>query len=525
MFIVEPLSSIFVIMKFGFSIILIFFLMSSLCAQKGDPKLAYQYFSQHDFESALDEYLLLLETDSFNEKYLYNVGVCYLNTNIDKTRAISYFETIIRNNKTYDVNLHYLLGMAYHFKMNFDQSLIHFNLYKSKGLGTIATSSELEKQMEYVYNAIELVKYPVNVQFENLGSQVNSIDRDYFPFFPIDESILYFNSNRTLITKENNKSSSRIFKSDVRNGKYMEAQLMPRFTSFVDGTEEMAGLSAEGETALFYLNESKHEGDLYISTKTDQGFTQASKLDHVINSKDGHEIAASINREENVIYFASDREGGFGGTDLYKSQKLPTGEWGPALNLGSSINTPWDEDFPNISPDGKALYFSSKGHTSMGGYDLFMARYNTESQQFEKVRNMGYPLSTVYDDMNFRVSKTGRYGYISALRPEGLGDYDIYRVTFHEIETEYTVIKGYLKAPNQEPIEEVIIDVTDKNTGELYGTYQPNFNTMRYIIILPPGQYELYVEVPGFKKITEVLTVYDKSSFSPEILKDILLER
>jgi hypothetical protein len=265
------------------------------------------------------------------------------------------------------------------------------------------------------------------------------------------------------------------------------------------------------------------DGNIYMTNKTGNTFSAPVMLDEAINSKD-QEIAASITRDGNAIYFASNRKGGYGGTDIYVSRKLPIGGWGPPQNLGEEINTPFDEDFPNISPDGLTLYFSSKGHTSMGGYDIFTSKYNATTNKFEIVRNIGYPLNTVNDDMNFRVSETGRYGYIAALKPNGLGDLDIYRVTFNEIEPSYTVIKGLVRSkdPNM-TVDDILISVVDKKTGDDFGAYVPNRYTMRYIMILPPGKYTVMIDADGFTSITEDIEILDKSSFESEIDKDIIL--
>ncbi|MBL4705125.1 MAG: PD40 domain-containing protein [Flavobacteriales bacterium] len=224
------------------------------------------------------------------------------------------------------------------------------------------------------------------------------------------------------------------------------------------------------------------------------------------------------------IYFASDRPDGYGGIDIYMCQKLPNGKWSQAQNLGPTINTKFDEDFPNISPDGKVLYFSSRGHTSMGGYDIFKAEWNPLKRKFGAVRNIGYPINTPEDNMNFRVSKSGRFGYISALRKGGFGDLDIYRVTFREVEPEYTVITGKIVPKSGEPkFEDVLISVTDEETGDIYGDYIPNMDNMRYVMILPPGKYEVFVGCYGYEEIIENIEVLDKSSFQSHIEKDIIV--
>jgi hypothetical protein len=211
---------------------------------------------------------------------------------------------------------------------------------------------------------------------------------------------------------------------------------------------------------------------------------------------------------------------------LYVVRKLPNGKWGTAMNLGPGVNTPQNEDFPNLSPDGKTLYFSSSGHTSMGGYDIFKADWDETAKTFSGAKNIGYPINTPEDNMNFRISESGRYGYIGSLMEKGFGDYDLYRATFKDVEPEYTVFKGNIFVKNEGKAElnysDVLISVTDI-TGEIFGNYSPNPNTGRYVVILPPGEYELSVEAPGFKPVVEKLKVLDKSSFTREVEKAISL--
>ena len=184
------------------------------------------------------------------------------------------------------------------------------------------------------------------------------------------------------------------------------------------------------------------------------------------------------------MYFASNRDGGYGGVDIYVTKKLPNGKWGLPQNLGPTINTKFDEDFPNISNDGKTLYFSSKGHTSMGGYDIFKASWDNVKRIWTTVKNIGYPINTPEDNMNYRESKSGRTGYISTLRANGLGDLDIYSVTFNEVDPEYTVVKGFITTSDSSHIfTDAAISVLDLQIDEEYGSYLPNPNTGRFIII------------------------------------------
>ncbi|MBI2271366.1 MAG: PD40 domain-containing protein [Bacteroidetes bacterium] len=514
--------------------ILILFPYTDLFAQQpvenkfSDFKTAEEKMKWGNYEGALDDFLTILEKEPRNMECNYNIGVCYLNSNINKTKAIPYLEKVLRTND-FDQNARYLMGRAYHFAYRFDDAIKAYTAFKEAGKGKPENLKEVDRQVQECINAKELMKFPLKVTFENLGLTVNSPFADYYPFIPKDESFLVFNSKRSGTGTEVNIDGAyppTIFISNVKNGQYTKAQVVGPPITLGDGNEEVIGLSGQGDKMLlYYFKDGK--GDIYMSiTDANKVFTKARILGDNVNSK-GHEIAASVTSEGDAIYFASNRPGGIGGVDIYVSRILPNGSWGSAENLGPEINTNQDEDFPNISPDGKTLYFSSKGHTSMGGYDIFKADRDEEARKWIAVKNVGYPINTPEDDMNLRMSENGRYAYISALREKGIGDLDIYRVTFDDVEPQYSVIRGvfdsYDPKKKVNPAD-VFITVTDNKTQEIYGNYLPNKTNGHYVIILPPGTYRMEVEAAGFQTHAEIVNVLDKSSLDTEVNKDITLK-
>jgi len=523
----KNLKSIFVLL-FALSTTIVF---AQEDDKKTDPFKADQKFIQGNYESALEDYLSLLESDSKNDKYNYNIAICYLNTNINKAKAIPYLEIVTRKAK-YEPNAMYLLGRAYHYAYRFDDAIKAFNQFKQTGRGNAENLKDVDRQIQFCINAKELIKFPIDVKFENLGNNINSPYADYYPFVPSDEAFLIYNSKRPTegadIAKEDGTYPAAIYISKVIDGAFIKAKNIGPPISKKDGEQEVIGLSATGEFMLLYYTNLKGVGDIYITTTDkNKSFKTAEKLSENINSSKAEEIAACISSDGNIMYFASTRAGGQGGTDLYLSKKLPNGTWGPAQNLGAEINTPFDEDFPNMSADGKVLYFSSNGHTTMGGYDIFKAELNPETKQFSNPKNIGYPINTPEDNFNFRISSNGRFGYISALREGGMGDLDIYRVTFNDIEPQYSVIKGNIASADSTQklnFSDVFITVTDTKTQEIVGNYLPNPNSGRYVIILSPGNYDLSIEANGFNTVEEKVSILDKSSFKFEITKDILLK-
>ncbi len=495
---------------------------------KVTPENAAAKMKLGNYEDALGDYLQLLNEDSKNETYNYNVAVCYLNSNVNKAKAVPYLEIVTRKEK-HDPNAEYLLGRAYQYANRFDDASNTFKKFKADAKGTVFNLLDADLQIQHCINAKELMKFPVDVIFQNLGTNINSAYSDYYPFVTSNEAFIVYNTRRPEKNTEkldNGSYNNSIYISKVINGEYMKGTPIGAPINTGNGGMEVIGLSANGDNLLLYLPEGAGKGNIFLSKMDPQGnFTKPEKLDAKINSG-GDEIAASISPEGGTLFFASNRKGGFGGTDIYMCRKIGT-KWTEPQNAGSEINTPYDEDFPNISADGRILYFSSKGHTSMGGYDIFKSNIDENNNTFSRPKNLGYPINTTDDDMNFRISKTGKYGYIATAKPGGQGDFDIYRVSFNEVESDYSVVIGELSTKDNTPLNyaDVFISVSNSISKEAVGNYLPNPSTGRFVVILPPGKYQMNIEAPGYKNIIKNLEVYDKASYQAEIEMKIELSR
>lgn len=464
------------IMNKGFlyrSIIILGLIISAtgVYAQEPDPTLtgaaaAKQFMDFGNYKDAMREYLKLLKDKPDNDEYNYKIGVCYLNTNIDKCYAISYLRQTVEKAK-YMPEALFELGLAYHYCDSLDKAIDCFSRYKQQ------TNDDAEKvravrQIEMCNSARKFMEVPLDVTFVNLGKRVNSDEPDYNPLVPASEDFLVFSTKRKQATGGNvdfdGFKPADIFYSDVDDGEFDKAKSVGALINS-EWVEEVAGLSANGDYLLVSIDNFDGYDDIWISEIKKKGnrmsWQKSYTLGPSINSEEA-ETTGSLSPDGQTLYFARTPVlfPGFGGTDIYVSRKLPNGEWTEPVNLGPTINTQYDEDFPQISHDGQILYFASKGHNSMGGYDVFRSKWDDRLKRWSRPENIGYPLNTTHDNYTFSLSENGRHGYLSALRPEGFGDLDLYQVVFNEVEQRISAVVGQI----------TLVEAPDKNaiTWEVY---------------------------------------------------------
>jgi outer membrane protein OmpA-like peptidoglycan-associated protein len=215
-------------------------------------------------------------------------------------------------------------------------------------------------------------------------------------------------------------------------------------------SESSLAFSPDGKTLFVYRDEGN--GDIYFTERKPDGtWSELEALPGLINSS-YRESSISITKDEDLLYFASERPGGFGGSDIYVCYKDSNGEWSKVKNLGPSINTEFDEDGPFIDYDGKTLYFSSSGRKGMGGFDIFKTNLlDKEKNEWSEPINMGYPINSPDDDIYFSGTKDGNRWYYSSVREDGLGYSDIYTIVpSHEEKKEPVVV-----AKDPEPVKEI----------------------------------------------------------------------
>jgi tetratricopeptide (TPR) repeat protein len=488
-------------------------------ANTNSKKDAKSFYDEGDFHSALDAYLNIYKTTPKSTEVNLRIGICYLSTNFDKSKAIPFLEYTAKQ-KDAPGETNYCLARAYQYTNRFDDAMKYYQLAQKDKYDT-KIGIEPERQIAMCKAGIRLMKTPVNVKFENMGKEINSPYSEYNPFITADESMLIYSSRRKGnvggVVEDDPVITADVYSSTNKDGKWQKAKSIGIAIN-TEWDEESVGLSPDGQRLFLYEDNLDSYGDLYSATLKGKTWSTPELLGENVNSKN-LEMSATISPDGNTLYFSSDRkEGSFGGFDIYKSLKLPTGEWGLPINLGPNINSKYDEDMPYIFADGKTLYFSSNNLESMGGYDIFSATYDELTKSWTKATNIGYPLNTTDDNMSISFNATGQYAYLACLRPEGLGDLDIYKVTFNDVKSNnLTVIKGQVVTGDTINPITAQISLFEKNGSDAIGLYTPNTATGGFIIIAPSGAYDIEINENGFAPYKEQFIIPENKQ--PQFLK------
>lgn len=391
---------------------------------------------------AREYYVLAAEADPQNIYANYMAGTTYLKTT-DKSKAVKFLLKTYQLDPKYKFNLLFLIGEAYQFGYEFETAIDYYNQYQKKlednsgYKGPEKTPlSVVERKIYECENGKRYKANPVNYSIVNLGNNINSASLDFGPVVNADETMLIYTTRRQEGNLNENVFDDNFYYEDIfiskkANGEWQPATNIGNVvnTKYHDSN---LGFSPDGKTLYIYSDEGN--GDIYFTNLlSEDTWSIPESLSDNINSSGYNEKSASQSADGNTLFFASNRPGGYGGFDIYYSQKNKKGEWGPSKNLGNIINTDLDEDGVYIQFDGKTLYFSSTGHDGMGGFDIYKSVYDSTGNIWSTPENLGYPLNTPDDDIYFVMSKDGKTGYYSSVREDGIGYNDIYRVTIADV--------------------------------------------------------------------------------------------
>lgn len=509
----------------------------------------------HNTTDALDLLLKANEFNSRNSRLNFMIGKLYLNT-LQYDKAEVFLKKASELNHS-DPEVHFLLGSVYHLNYKFEEAIIQYNLYRRalSPQDLLESREMIDRRIAKCNNAIELTTTPERVFIDNQGAGLNSAYDDYSPLLSPDGRIMYFTSRRPIgknprIDREDNNYYENVFQAHLYDGTWettgpVEGRINSR------SHDATAAIAADGKLIVIYKGDKG--GRLYESILKNNSWSRPKRLSRGINTR-YQETSAAVSKDGNTLYLISDRPGGYGGKDIWVTYRGGRNSWSEPVNLGPTVNTQYDEESVFLAEDDKTLYFSSKGHNSMGGFDIFMTSFN--NGEWSEPKNIGHPINSPGDDLFFVMSPDNESAYFASARPNGLGGSDIFKVTF--LGPEKPVINhavDELIAIKAKPAPEMLLDqkvepippmtmlngkVLDDETQEpllaslelydneeeiLLAQFQTNPETGAFFISLPGGKnYGIAVQAEGYLFHSENINV-TKTNVFREIRKDIPLKK
>ena len=452
------------------------------------------------------------------------IGLCILKTS-RQYESLNYFLKAKALDPAVDPKLNYYIGFGYHLNSDWDDAIKFYTAYTQRLSKDDQTEKTVATQrIHECENGKKLSLDTVNVAITNLD-KINSAEGDYIPLLSADAKLLFFTSRRPETTGGGIDDYDGDYFEDVYlSTKESNGWSTPKNLGSPINTishDAAVGLSVDGHSVIIFRGDV-NGGDLFLSTNNGFKWTNPISLGANINSE-YHESSACFSPDGRTLYFVSDREGGFGGRDIYKSTyDVDKKIWKEAQNLGPIINTSNDEEGVFMHPDGKTLYFSSKGHNTIGGYDIFYADW--DGSKWSQPVNLGIPINTPGDEVFFQVSADGRTAYYSSYRTGGHGEKDIYRIDYLERKepvTKMVLLQGKITdAETGIPIA-AEIEVIDLDINQTVGKFTNDAKTGEYLISLPAGKnYGTVITSKGYLFESENFDLLDPKGYK-EVTKNV----
>jgi len=405
---------------------------------KGD-----KFLNKENYHKALEYYRQAVAADGANARAYYGLGIANLLL-YNNSESLEHLQKARNLDPKVDKHYYYWLGRSFHSNMQFDSAVVAYRVYLNEEIGK-RDSRQIAVKMLILQSEFgkTFISNPTDYQIINLGSEINSAYSEHSPTLTHDGQTLYFTSRRPTSPGEitpRGDGWENIYTATGRGSRWsgiamLSGQLNERktHTSNVQIYNNDQRMLVYKSTKFGSLFESVSDGGTWSKPKPFTRFTNTER----------YEPNGFVIRDGSVVYFASSKGNKNGNLDLWVShrQDEDTTKWSEPERLPDVINTDADEDAPFLSEDGLTLYFASRGHDSMGGYDVYKTTYEPFTRTWSKPVNMGYPINTPGDDTYFVMDSTGKNGYVASNRQGTTGQEDIYMVKqFSDV-----LVKGNVK--------------------------------------------------------------------------------
>ncbi|PID93515.1 MAG: hypothetical protein CSA95_07525 [Bacteroidetes bacterium] len=447
----------------------------------------------------------------------------------DEFRAIHAYRKALASREGAPKDMLMTLARLEWSKGYYEEADAHFSQYAQKGELSERTACFLEEMHERIAFARELMAHPVPFDPQNLGPEVNSPYDDYINAVSVDDRVM-------MLTVKAPSSYHYPFGDEYRTEDFYlsrrDSAGWGKATSLgppvnTRGNEGALSLSPDGQFLLFTgCDRPDNNGrcDLYLSYREGDCWSEAVNLGRMVNS-DYWEAQPAISSDGKTLYFVSNRKGGHGETDIWRTTINRDGSLSKPENMGDVINTKGSEMAPYIHPDGNTLYFASDGHLGMGGKDLFVSR-RIKGNEWSKPENLGYPVNTWADELSLIVAPDGKRAYFSSDKREGEGGYDVYVFALPEEvrPTPVTYLKGRVyDRETGVPLQADFV-LSDVVTGEERVASFSDREDGTFLVCIPGGcDYFLHVVKEGYLYYSDSFFLQEENSVLHPFEKDVPL--
>jgi WD40-like Beta Propeller Repeat/Tetratricopeptide repeat len=503
---------------------------------------ATQAFNAGDYVKAVNLYKEVLASKPTDASVVFHIGECYFYMR-EFDKALEQFEKANGMAENVHPSTKYMLGRCYQLKGRLDDAMTEYSAARTLNAANPITLKEIEYYFAQCQTAKSMMASPKPVTVTNLGGKINSPYDDKRPSITSDMKTMIFTSRRPdgKNANQDNEGDGGFYEDiytaewDSASASWKESYMVKGAVN-TDGHDASCSIAPDGKQMFIYVNNALEggAGDIYVSKRSSSGkYGTPKNMGKGVNTS-YFEDGAVLSPDGKTMYFMSERgqdlpwkgQKGYGNSDIWMCTKIDKDKWSDPINLGPTINTEYDEGGIFPAPDGKTLYFCSSGHNSMGGYDIFMTRF--ENNQWTTPVNAGYPINTIGNERMFLISADGKTAYVDSDREGGMGDRDIWLVD----------LTGMLPKPHTGPYMSLLTGSVFNGDGkpvaaeiQIYDANGVKLNTINssaegnYQISLEGDKtYEIRIETPGYKPVKETVKLsVDKSGATFEMVKHYIL--
>jgi outer membrane protein OmpA-like peptidoglycan-associated protein/tetratricopeptide (TPR) repeat protein len=468
---------------------------------------AEHFFLIEEYDEAAFLYYELLNSDPDNANLLFLRGASLLSAgkpyeSIDYLeRAVASISPGYREGSYRERNAPkqalFALAKAYHINEDLERALEYYEKYKNvMQLRDVAEVEFVNKQMKSVKLATNMIQDTLLLSHQSVPLREVHFGNSYNAVYSEGDSTLFFMSDKTYYTA--------VMSSRFSNGKWTEPRILNEELK-IDGNIRLSSVSYDGKILILSIDQNFNK-DLYWSSKNGNGWNPVEPIEEI--NTEFNESHASLNKENNLMFFVSDRPEGSGSRDIYTAEKLKDGSWGNIKNMGKPVNSLYSEETPFITSDGKTLYFSSMGHSTIGGFDIFFTK-KMPSGSWSYPANIGFPVSTTHDDLSYFPLANGEQALIT--NPKFNPHQKEIQIIDHqskELLTSINITGKVITEDNAFFTEDTEIKIVNKITRDTIASLKPNPETGEYAVAeVPEGEYEINITASGYDTVVEQLAL------------------